>query len=79
MSTTEIYDNDCKLIKEIDDVNEIKELALKCKIDDKIDKITEKNDNINNNKELLKNYQIYYHIVMINIMIVSYQVMNQNY
>lgn len=29
--TTETYDNDCKLIKEIDDVNEMKELALKCK------------------------------------------------
>ena len=31
MSTTENYDNDCKPIKEIEDVNEMKELALKCK------------------------------------------------
>jgi hypothetical protein len=31
MSTTQTYDNDCKLIKEIDDVNEMKELALKCR------------------------------------------------
>ena len=31
MSTNEPYDTDCKLIKEIDDVNEMKELALKYK------------------------------------------------
>jgi hypothetical protein len=31
MSTIQNYDNDCNLIKIIDNVNEIKELALKCK------------------------------------------------
>jgi hypothetical protein len=31
MSTIQTYDNDCKLVKEIEDVNEMKELALKCK------------------------------------------------